>query len=269
MQVIEVDPKNCVRWKFADRSGFEFGDIFGLSQDILKNGQVEPVILRNNQDAESQYEVIAGSRRWKACLEAGIPLKGIIQDLSDEQAAIVQIKENQHFPLCDYSKGIHYAKLVKESKIPHTQLADSIGCSKAKLENFLAFEKVPQPIWDAVSNLSRVSSRTAATIYALSKKGKEYVAALIELADEIRKGAGSRTLEQKVLETINGKDNTIEFEKKITLPSGQVVAKWTKGGLQFAKDIPLNQEEIEAILMTYFENALGSGTFSKGKQGKF
>ena len=83
------------------------------------------------------------------------------------------------------------------------------------------------------------------------------------MAEEIRKGIGSRTLEQKVLETINGKDNTIEFEKKITLLSGQVIAKWTKGGLQFAKDIPLNQQEIEANLVAYFENALGQGLSQK------
>ncbi len=31
MQVVEIDPKICVRWKFTDRSGFEFGDIFALS----------------------------------------------------------------------------------------------------------------------------------------------------------------------------------------------------------------------------------------------
>ena len=263
MQIIEVDPKNCIRWEFADRSGFEFGDIFELAQDIAQNGQVEPVILRKSKNPDAQYEVIAGSRRWKACLEAGVHLKGIVQDLSDEQAAIVQIKENQQLSICDYSKGIYYSKLINQKKTTKSKLAKLVGCSNSKLDNFLAFDKVSQIIWDAVSNLSRVSSRTASTIYTLSQKGDHYITALIELAEEIRKGIGSRTLEQKVLETINGKDNTIEFEKKITLLSGQVIAKWTKGGLQFAKDIPLNQQEIEANLVAYFENALGQGLSQK------
>ena len=256
MQIIEVDPKNCVRWKFADRSVFEFGDIHALSQDILKNGQIEPAILRISPDPKYKYEVIAGSRRWKACLEAGISLKGIVQDLSDEQAAVAQIKENQHLSICDYSKGIYYAKLLKEKKMSIEKLAESIGCSRPKLQNYLNFEKVPQPIWEAVGNLSKISSRTASTIYLLSQKGKNYITALVDLADEIRKGIGSRTLEQKVLEAINGEDNIIEFQEKILLPSGKVIAYWTKSGIQFAKDIHFSQKEIEKIIVRYFIKTL-------------
>jgi len=256
MHVIEVNPKDCVRWKFADRSGFEFGDIHTLSQDIIKNGQIEPVILRKSTDPQHKYEIIAGSRRWKACLDAGIPLKGIVQDLSDEQAAVAQIKENQQLSICDYSKGVYYAKLLKEKKMTTEKLALSIGCSRPKLQNFLDFEKVPQTIWDAVGNLSRVSSRTASTIYALSQKGKSYITALVDLGEEIRKGAGSRTLEQMVMEAVNGKGNTIEVDRKVTLPSGQVIAKWTKSGIQFARDIPLDQKELEKIVVEYFKKVL-------------
>lgn len=256
MQVIEVNPKDCVRWKFADRSGFEFGDIHTLSQDIIKNGQIEPVILRKSPDPKHKYEIIAGSRRWRACLDAGISLKGIVQDLSDEQAAVAQIKENQQLSICDYSKGVYYAKLIKEKKMTTEKLAESIGCSRPKLQNFLDFEKVPQAIWDAVGNLSKVSSRTASTIYALSQKGKNYITTLVDLAEEIRKGTGSRRLEQRVLEAVNGKDSIIGFQEKILLPSGQVIANWTKGGIQFAKDIPFNQKEFEKIVVEYFQKAL-------------
>ncbi len=256
MQVINIDPKKCIRWKFADRSGFEFGDIHALSQDILKHGQIEPVILRKVKDADEQYEVIAGSRRWKACLEAGILLKGIVQELSDEQAAVAQIKENQQLPLCDYSKGIYYAKLLKEKKMTIAKLAESIGCSKPKLQNFLSFEKIPKTIWDAVNNLSRVSSRTASTIYALSQKGEKYISALTDLAEDIRKGIGSRTLEQKVLKVISGDDSSIGLQEEIALPSGLTVAKWTKDGLQFAKDISFDRNEFQTMVIRYFQKTL-------------
>ena len=255
MQIIEVDPKSCTRWAFADRSGFEFGDVFELAQDIIANGQVEPVILRKSNIPGFEYEIIAGSRRWKACLEAGINLKGIVQELSDEQASVVQIKENQQLSICDYSKGIYYSKLLADKKTTRANLTKLAGCSPSKLDNFLTFEKIPATIWEAVGNPSRVSSRTAATILALSQKGDKYVDALIHLAEDIRKGAGSRTLEQKVSETVNGKDNMIEFERKVVLPSGQVIAQWTKGGLKFSKDIPLDQEGFEKMVIQYFTGA--------------
>ena len=38
--------------------------------------------------------MIAGSRRWKACLLANLPLKAILTDYNDKQASIAQIKEN-------------------------------------------------------------------------------------------------------------------------------------------------------------------------------
>lgn len=74
MQIIDVDPKVCTRWKFADRSGFEFGDIFALSKDIQQNGQIEPALLRKSATQKDHYEIITGSRRWKACSDINLPL---------------------------------------------------------------------------------------------------------------------------------------------------------------------------------------------------
>lgn len=252
MHVTEVDPKTCTRWAFADRSGFEFGDLFELAEDIKNNGQIEPVILRKSKNPSFLYEVVAGSRRWKACLEAGIKLKGIVQELSDEQASVVQIKENQHLTICDYSKGLYYTKLLEEKKTTKAKLAKLAGYSYSKLDNFLAFSKIPADIWDAIGNPTRVSSRTAATIYFLSQKGNKYVDALIKLADEIRKGIGSRTLERSVIELIKGKE-AFSARKAVALPSGQVIARWVKGALQFEKDLAFDPQAVEKALIKYFE----------------
>lgn len=255
MEVVTVDPKQCVRWKLADRSSFEFGDIHALSQDILKNGQIEPVLLRRSSSNKDQFEVIAGSRRWKACLEANILLKGIIEDLSDADATIAQIKENQHLGLCDYSKGISYAKILEEQAMTHAQLADVVGYSRAKFENFLAFGRVPTNIWDAVGNLSKVSSRTAATIYSLSKKGPSYEEALLLLVDEIRRGIGCTRLEKIAESLVEGdkQGRETDLDPQIILPSGKPIATWTKHGLLFSKNISVNQQEIATLLIQYFQ----------------
>ena len=42
MKIIEVNPSHCKRWKYADRSSFEFGDVTALAEDIKQNGQIEP-----------------------------------------------------------------------------------------------------------------------------------------------------------------------------------------------------------------------------------
>ncbi|WHA04513.1 ParB N-terminal domain-containing protein [Candidatus Bandiella numerosa] len=62
MQIIDIDPRDCTRWKFADRSSFEFGDTNLLAEDIKRNGQIEPVFVRELKNSKFKYEVIAGSR---------------------------------------------------------------------------------------------------------------------------------------------------------------------------------------------------------------
>ena len=39
MELKTIDPKECTRWSLADRSGFEFGDLHNLGEDIKKNAE--------------------------------------------------------------------------------------------------------------------------------------------------------------------------------------------------------------------------------------
>lgn len=77
MHLMTVNPKICHLWQFADRSGFEYGDIHALIQDIKSNGQIEPILLRPHPTLNNEYEVIAGARAGKLALKPISPLKGL------------------------------------------------------------------------------------------------------------------------------------------------------------------------------------------------
>jgi ParB family chromosome partitioning protein len=253
MQVLKVNPKECVRWEFADRSTFEFGDVNALAEDIKKNGQIEPVLIRQSKKHGYKYEIIAGSRRWKACLELDLPLNAILTDMSDEEAAIAQIKENQNLPICDYSKGMYYSRLLDSKKMTQVKLAENVGCSRAKLYNYLTFNQAPKAVWQAVQNMSKVSSKTSAAIYALSQKGESYINAIIELAEEIRKGVGAERLEAMVYDAMNGgTDKNLNDQDAIISNSGQVIGVWKNNSIKFSKNIKLDQKKLEAYLIKYF-----------------
>lgn len=146
-----------------------------------------------------------------------------------------------------------YAKLLREETMTHVQLADVVGYTRAKFENFLTFEKVPGRIWEAVGNMSRVTSITSATIYALAKNGSIYEEALIDLADEIRKGVGCTMLEGLVLALVNKDQLPNDLDQKITLPNGMLIATWTKEGLQFSSKINFDKIEINQLLIEFFQ----------------
>ncbi|WP_192484821.1 MULTISPECIES: ParB/RepB/Spo0J family partition protein [Cysteiniphilum] len=248
MEVIEINPSQCKRWEFADRSAFEFGDIHALGMDIKKNGQVEPVMVRPlKNDAQYQYEVIAGSRRWKACLELDIDLRAIVKDISDEQAYFLQLRENEKQPISDYSRGIHFQKLLDSNKTTVAEIASYLHCSKEKVYDLLSFNKVPQQIWDAVINMGKVSCRSSKVIALLARKGDEYIAALIEIAEDIRKGAGCKKIEKLVNEIVHGEQD-IDDHKEIITDHGQVIGKWVKNTIVFDQSFTFSQDQIEQAL---------------------
>lgn len=256
MEIIEVNPRDCIRWKYADRSLFEYGDTNLLAEDIKRNGQIEPVFLRPLRGGEFKYEVIAGNRRFQACLNAGLLMKGVVYDVPDDRAAIIQVKENEHIALSDYSKGMSYARLAQDNKFTQEQLAEIAGVGRRKMQNLLCFAKVDQDIWDNVANMSKVSAKSAETILALSKKSSLHKEALINAAEEIRKGAGGKRIEQMVnlslAEKNKGKEDKTGSEDCLTLPSGQVIGEWRGTRFVFEKDARFDKAKMNKHLAKFF-----------------
>ena len=252
MQLKTISPKECNRWDLADRALDEFGNIFELAEDIRRNGQIEPVLVRPIKGKDFNYEVIAGARRWKACLETDQKLNVIIKPLSDTEAMVAQIRENEKLKLSDYSKGISYSKMIKSGTATITELASILGFSKAKLHNFLSFAAIPDRIWQAVGRKDKISSRSAATILALGKKGEEYINALINIAGEIRLGAGRSTIERLVKQELKDELGMEEQKEIVTGKNDEIIATWKPNGIVFAKGLNINRVKFNKMLAEFF-----------------
>ncbi len=244
-----INPIDCRNWKFDDRSGFEYGDLYSLGIDIKNNKQIEPVVVRTSTQSNSKYEIISGSRRWKACLEMELPLLARVLKLTDEEAALYQIKENEKQPISDYSKGIHFAKLIDDKITTVEKISQMQNYSKQKIYDFLAFSKVPDVVWNAVVDMSKVSSRSAKIIYTLSNKGQQYIDALIDIAEEIRKGAGAKKIEALIMTIVLGETSNIEYRKEITNQQGETIAFWMKNGIMFQNGANIDQAKLEKAIV--------------------
>lgn len=252
MQIEILDPRDCTRWKYTDRSSFEFGDTNALAEDIAANGQINPIFVRPLAgNSKFKYEVIAGSRRLQACLNANLMINAIIADVPDSKAATIQIKENEQIPLSEFSKGIAFSKLKDDNKLTQEQLAEIIGCSRKKVHSLLAFAKVDNKVWQAVGNMSKVSAKSAEVILALSKKSDAHKEALIEIAEEIKKGAGHRRIAKMIEDILSSGTKRID-EELIKSTSGQILAKWKDGKLYFAKDLQLDKKKFNKMLIDFF-----------------
>lgn len=252
MHIIKIDPRDCTRWKYADRSNFEFGNTDALAQDIKENGQINPIFVRElNSHPKFKYEVIAGSRRLRACLNANLMIDAIVTNVSDDKAALIQIKENEKLPLSEFSKAMAFVKLKNDNKLTQEQLAQIARCSQKKIFSLLSFGKVDQEIWNAVGNMSKVSAKSSEIILSISKKSQEHKNALIEIADEIKKGAGCRRITRMVEQIVSSDNKNFEPELVVS-SSGQTIAQWKGNQLMFHKDLQLDKKKFNKMLITFF-----------------
>ena len=196
--MVSIDPNLCVNWAYSDRNDFELGDIDELAEDIKKNGQLQPVIVRKVPSLDDRYEIIAGERRWRACSLAGVPLKAIVTDSNDTDCLVIQTSENKKKSLSLFSLSKVYMRMMKDKNISQNKMAELLNIPKGSFSQILSFNKVPNEIWATVKDMSNISARTANYIARECEKGNDYVQAFQSLSEYIREGRGIDFLSNKI-----------------------------------------------------------------------
>ncbi len=201
--IVSIDPNKCCNWRFSDRSEFELGDIDDLAEDIKNNGQLQPAIVREVNSLDYEYEIIGGERRWRACKRSGVDLKAIIVNKDDLDCMVIQTSENKKHSLSPYSLAKAYLKMMDELNISQNELSKRLGIPKSSFGDLMSFNKVPQRVWDEVSDASKVSPTTAAFLSKVCGMGEIYIEAVIKLAKHIREGVGVKILQNLIEKSIS------------------------------------------------------------------
>lgn len=95
IEEIAADLIDCEKQiRRADNPGFTLESLTELGNDMKRDGQHEPAVLRKNPKKPGRFLMVAGERRWRACTMVGIKLQAVVRELSDEQAHRVQRAEN-------------------------------------------------------------------------------------------------------------------------------------------------------------------------------
>lgn len=256
--ILNVSPNEVLNWELHDRPENELGNIEALSEEFKVIGQQQPCIVRllSLENNGYKYELIVGERRWKAAAKAGIPVKIVIRNLTDAEAAIIQASENlSRKNLSDYARGMSYAKLIEKGIISQKELGEKLNISKQQMSRLLSFSKLPQQLTAIIKDFSKISARTAEQIKQLTNKGNQYIEAIIHFADQLRDGKiGHEKLNLLIDKHLH---SYIKYKSnKIFTSKGQHIFTWHQDNnvfisLHFSKNIgvllKLNQEVIIQI----------------------
>ncbi len=141
---IEPNPQN-------PRLSFEEGTLEELAASIREHGVLQPILLRPS--GENRFELIAGERRWRASMLAGmLSIPALVEEIDDDTALEISIIENlQREDISPLEEAVMFDRMVKEHGYSIRKLAEKLGKDKGYLENRLRLADAPPEIRELVS----------------------------------------------------------------------------------------------------------------------
>lgn len=190
--------------KYQPRSVMDDVSINSLAESIEQQGVMQPLLVRVVTHQEGAYEVIAGERRLRAAVKAGLDMVPvIIKDVDDEQAAIMALIENiQREDLNPIEEARGVKRLLDEFALTHDQLARTIGRSRSATSNTLRLLNLASPVQQLLME-NAIDMGHARALLPLEAADQILAANLI-----IAKGLSVRQAEQLVakgLHTVSSK----------------------------------------------------------------
>ena len=125
-----------------------------LSNSIKERGIIQPLIVRNSNNQDSKYELIAGERRWQAAQMAGLhEVPVVIVEADNLKSLEFAIIENvQRKDLNSIEEAESYKKLIENFGYDQEKVAKFIGKSRSHISNSLRLLTLPQKIIEMIRN---------------------------------------------------------------------------------------------------------------------
>ena len=136
--------------KYQPRTRMDEGALNELAASIKTQGVMQPVLVRpvGGPGGAIRYEIIAGERRFRAALLAGLEsIPVLVRDVDDQTAAAMALIENiqrEDLNPLEEAQGIH--RLIDDFHFTHEQAANAVGRSRSAVSNLLRLMNLAQPV---------------------------------------------------------------------------------------------------------------------------
>lgn len=95
--IIEIDPDLVDYWpqqRTPNNPGLSIESLTELGESMKRDRQQQAAVVRPNPQAPARYLMVAGERRGRSAKLAGIKLKVVVREMSDEEHFRIQRVEN-------------------------------------------------------------------------------------------------------------------------------------------------------------------------------
>lgn len=197
VRISEVEPN-----REQPRKKFDDDKLAELSESIKTYGLLQPILV---QKRDGYYEIIAGERRWRAALKAGLKeIPVIVRDYTEKEILELSLVENiQRENLNPIEEAIAYKRLMDEFGLGQEEVAQRVSKSRSAVANSLRLLKLEENVQKMVID-GEISMGHARALLPLEDPEKQLSTAK-EIVD---KKLSVRETEKKVKEILGSRDET-------------------------------------------------------------
>ena len=189
----EVETDRLVPGRFQPRQGFAAEALESLAASIREQGIVQPIVVVPRGE---KFEIVAGERRWRAAVQAGLTRVPIVvrERRSDKEMLELSLVENlQREDLNPLEAAAAYARLREEFHLTQEDVARRVGKDRTTIANALRLLKLPASVREKIRDGSLSAGHARALAALVSADDQE------RLADEIlRRALSVRQTEKRV-----------------------------------------------------------------------
>lgn len=218
---------------FQPRGPVAAEDLADLIASVRERGVIQPVVVRPVEDG---YELVAGERRWRAAVAAGLTvLPAVVRRLSDQEALEVALIENLlREDLSPLERARAYRRLHQEFGLTHEQIAARLHRSPSSVANTLRLLHLPPEVQHALEQ---------------GRLSEGHGRALLGLADEEAIVAAAREVQRRNL--------TVRQAERL-------VRRWGAGPRRRGRPRDLDLQAVEEELTARFKTRV---TITGGRRG--
>ena len=197
IQEISID--KLISGKFQPRKSFNLESIKELSESIIEQGLMQPIIVRKAE--KNLFEIIAGERRWRAAQLAKLnSMPAIVRDINDRSASIIALIENmqrEDLTALEEAEGIQ--KMINEFGMTHEAAADAVGKSRSSVTNLLRLLLLSDFVKEKL-NAKEIDMGHARALLSLAPDQQNMICQKI-----IQENLSVRKVEDLINDNLNGK----------------------------------------------------------------
>jgi len=232
--IVELDPAEIDGSFVRDRMVYSREDHEKLVASIIASGQQVPILVRPHPEKPGRYQVAYGHRRLRAVSEAGLKVRAVVRDLTDEQLVVAQGQENNERTDLSFIEKACFAARLEEARFPRDTIMQALCVDKAALSKMISVAvRIPTDIIDAIGHAPSAGLRRWQELCDLLDTSTRTKVREI-LAGEAVKSLTSDQRFEAVYKFLTAKETSRQQADHWVASNGIRIAKYTQADKKFS-----------------------------------